>query len=161
MDYETANVMATAAHLSFGGDFRVGFVLTSTSKIFVIDIDSAAMPDGQWHPLVKKLRAILPLAAFEVSTSGTGLHGWGRYTGDEPEHGCVATMEGIKLELYTSGRFIALGDQTTVIGDAGADSTTELHQLIASYFPQWPPAASPSGPPRAVQSGPDQPRTQS
>src|SRR5579862_4632251 len=134
MSYEDAETTAAAARLTLGGDYRVGFVLTADSKLFTLDIDSAWMPDDQWHPLVNRLRAVLPLAALEVSASGTGLHCWGRYTGGEPEHGCVAIVEGIKIELYTSGRFFALGDQSSAIGNAGAESTADLHRLIATYF---------------------------
>ena len=135
MTYEAAAVAAASCSLKFNGDYRVGFVLTPQSKLFVLDIDGALTPDNQWHPLVGKLRAALPKAAVEVSSSYRGLHCWGRYEGPEPEHGCTAVLEGVKIELYTSGRFIALGDQTTAVGDASADCTTEFHHLIATYFP--------------------------
>ena len=135
MSFEMAEAMAIAACLTFGRNYRVGFVHAVESKLFTLDVDSAAMPDGQWHPLVRKLHALLPRAAFETSVSGTGGHFWGRYEGAEPEHACVANVDGLKIEFYTSGLPIALGDQTTAIGDAGADCTMELHQLIASYFP--------------------------
>jgi primase-polymerase (primpol)-like protein len=135
MSYEAAEESATSARSKLNGDYRVGFVLTSQSKIFVLDVDDALCPDNQWHPLVGKLRAALPRAGVEISSSGRGLHNWGRYEGSEPTHGCSAIVEGVKLELYTSGRFIALGEQSTAVGEAGADCTAELHHLIGNYFP--------------------------
>ena len=131
---------AAAAAAAMGDGYGVGFVHTVESKLFTLDIDGAAMPDGQWHPLVGKLVAMLPGVAWERSVSGTGLHGWGRYEGPEPTHGCGAIVEGIKIELYTSNRFFALGDQATAVGDAGTDCTVALHQLIAAHFPPKAPA---------------------
>jgi Family of unknown function (DUF5906) len=89
----------------------------------------------RWHPLVDKIRAALPRAGVELSVSREGLHNWGRYEGLEPSHAKVKIVEGIKIELYTSGKWFALGDQTTAVGDAGVDCTLELHQVIAQYFP--------------------------
>ena len=127
---ETAAVAAV-----MGDGYGVGFVHRSESKLFTLDIDGAAMPDGQWHPVVGKLAAMLPGAAWERSVSGSGLHAWGRYEGSEPKHSCGAIVEGIKIELYTSDRFFALGDQETSMGDASTDCTVALHQLIATHFP--------------------------
>jgi primase-polymerase (primpol)-like protein len=87
----------------------------------------------QWHPLVSKLRGALPQAGCELSVSQDGLHNWGRYEGPEPAHAKVKIVEGIKIELFTGVKWFALGDQAT--GDAGADQTVELHQVIAQYFP--------------------------
>ena len=136
MTYETAAAAAASARLKWNGDYRVGFVLTPECKLFVLDIDGALMPDRKWHPLVSKIRTALSKACVEVSVSNTGIHYWGRYEGPEPEHACTAYVEGIKIELYTSKRFIALGDQITAVGDAGADCTLELHEVIAQYFPE-------------------------
>jgi primase-polymerase (primpol)-like protein len=107
---------AVAATAKLGDGYGVGFVHSVESKLFTLDIDGAVMPDGQWHPLVGRLAAMLPGAAWERSVSGTGLHGWGRYEGPEPTHGCVAIVEGVKIELYTSNHFFALGDQETAMG---------------------------------------------
>jgi putative DNA primase/helicase len=108
--------------------------------------DSLAVPNAacsacggrgvnQWHPLAGKLRAALPQACAEISVSLEGLHQWGRYSGPEPEHAKVKIVEGIKTEIFTSGKWFALGDQSTAVGDAGADCTVELSQVIATYFP--------------------------
>jgi hypothetical protein len=91
--------------------------------------------DRKWHPLVDKLRAALPRAGVELSVSYEGLHNWGRYEGPEPQHAKVKVVEGIKIELFTSGKWFALGDQATAVGDAGADSTVDLARVIAQYFP--------------------------
>jgi primase-polymerase (primpol)-like protein len=135
MTYEAALVAASSACLKFCGDYRVGFVITPDTKLFVLDIDGALMPDRQWHPLVGKLRSALPRAGVELSVSQEGLHNWGRYEGPEPEHAKVKIVEGIKIELFTCGKWFALGDQGTAVGDAGADCTLELSQVIAQYFP--------------------------
>ena len=79
-----------------------------------------------WHPLVTKLRAALPQAGVELSVSFEGLHNWGRYEGPEPAHAKVKVVDGVKIELFTSGKWFALGDQTRAEGDAGADCSAEL-----------------------------------
>jgi Family of unknown function (DUF5906) len=88
----------------------------------------------KWHGLVDKLRLALPRAGVELSVSYEGLHNWGRYEGPEPDHAKVKVVEGVKIELYTSGKWFALGDQAGALGDAGADCTVELQRLIADYF---------------------------
>jgi Family of unknown function (DUF5906) len=90
--------------------------------------------DRKWHPLAGNLRAALPRAGFEFSVSYEGFHNWGRYEGPEPAHAKVKVVEGIKIELFTSGKWFALGDQSRAEGDAGADCTVELYQVIAEYF---------------------------
>ena len=86
-----------------------------------------------------QLRAALPRAGVELSVSYEGLHNWGCYQGPEPAHGSVKVIEGVKVELFTSSKWFALGDQNTAVGDASADCTLELAQVIATYFP---PAAA-------------------
>jgi primase-polymerase (primpol)-like protein len=118
-----------------GDDYAIGFVITPDTKVFCLDVDGALMPNGQWHPVASTLCTMLPGAAVERSISGKGLHIWGTYTGDEPAHGKRGLFSGIGLELYTSGRFIALGpDATGILG--ATDSTAALHQLIGAYFSQ-------------------------
>jgi putative DNA primase/helicase len=89
---------------------------------------------NKWHPLVDKLRLALPRAGVELSVSYEGLHNWGRYECPEPAHAKVKVVEGVKIELFTSGKWFALGDQAGALGDAGANCTVELQQVIAEYF---------------------------
>jgi putative DNA primase/helicase len=130
LSYENAQAIKSTI---FSGDgYGTGFVLTPDTKVFCLDIDGALMPNGQWSPLAQEVCAMLPGAAVEVSISGKGLHIWGTYTGDEPAHAKRAAANG---ELYTSGRFIALGNQSTAVGNAGTDCTVGLSHLIAAHFP--------------------------
>lgn len=105
-----------------------GFVFTSNDPFFCIDIDGAY--DGQWSALSSQLCGMFPSAAVEVSHSGRGLHVIGRYDGEEPDHACKNIPLGV--ELYTSGRFIALTGNGAR-GDAGA--VQDLSPLITQYFP--------------------------
>ncbi len=110
----------------------VGFVLTESDPFWCLDIDSCLV-DGGWSPLALELCAALPGAAVEVSTSGTGLHIWGR--GAVPRHGCKNTALGI--ELYHDKRFIALG-LPGAVGDAGTDCSDALAAVVGMYFPAPP-----------------------
>jgi primase-polymerase (primpol)-like protein len=134
MSYE--NAQAIKSMVLPGDGYGIGFVITADTKVFCLDVDGALMPNGQWHHVASALCAMLTGAAVEVSISGKGLHAWGLYVGDEPAHGSRAVVDGIGLELYTSGRFIALGNQSTAVGNAGTDCTDGLKAVIATYFPQ-------------------------
>lgn len=125
--------IAAATHATYarnGHPSGVGFVFTAHDPFFFHDIDECLTPDGQWSPLALSILARFPGAAVEVSQSGRGLHIFGRTA--PIEHGCKNTA--LHLELYTHSRFAALtGLQAQ--GDAGADCTAALHQLVADYFP--------------------------
>ena len=126
LSYENAQAIKSTI---FPGDgYGIGVTVTSDTKVFCLDIDGALMPNGQWSPLAQEVCAMLPGAAVEVSISGKGLHIWGAYTGDEPAHAKRAAANG--LELYTSGRFIALGNQNTAVGNAGTDSRPHFSGLL-------------------------------
>jgi primase-polymerase (primpol)-like protein len=76
---------------------------------------------------------MFPGAAIEVSQSGCGLHIWGSYSGNMPEHGCK--NEAFRIELYTENQFIALGRPESAQGDAAVDCTVGLQCAIVLYFP--------------------------
>lgn len=122
---------AIAAATIFGEPYGVGFVFTPSDPFFFLDIDGAW--DGkQWSELAQKLINSMQGCAVEVSQSNTGLHIFGTYQGDEPDHACKNIPLGI--ELYTSGRFCALtGINAT--GDASHNGTEQLNTLITDYFP--------------------------
>ncbi len=125
LDADTAVMTASL----LGGDYGVGFVFTSNDPFYCVDIDGAY--DGQqWSPLATQLCTDLTGAAVEVSHSGTGLHIIGSYSGDEPEHMCKNIQ--LHIELYTSGRFIALTG-TGVTGDASVVSDG-LGTVISQHF---------------------------
>lgn len=104
--------------------------LPNGRKLFALDIDKCR--DGTvWAPHARVFLDKLPGSGVEVSISCNGLHAYGTYSGERPQHGTKNKTYG--LELYTRLRFIActgLG----AIGDPLKDLTRELHALI-EYFP--------------------------
>lgn len=134
----------TFANASFlaeqlGPDYGIGFFFTPSDPFFFLDIDKCLEPCGtKWSPLANDIMARLPGAAVEISQSGRGLHLFGTYEGAAPDHACKNTP--LDIELYTSGRFVALTGAGTV-GSAGADCTINLAAVVAMYFA--PTAAAP------------------
>jgi primase-polymerase (primpol)-like protein len=144
LDYETA---ANVAGM-FGTGFGVGFVFTEADPFWFLDIDDCLQPDGTWSPLALAICGRLTGAAVEVSQSGHGLHIFG--SGTIPPHGCKNVPLG--LELYHTGRFVALGSGLT--GDARHDCTDALAAIVAEYFP---PSAASSATPSDWTDGPCEP----
>ena len=94
-----------------GPEYGIGFVFTENDPFFFLDIDNCLV-DGAWSDVANNIMAALPGAAVEVSQSRKGLHIFGTYTGERPEHSCKNTPLG--LELYTAERFVALTDFNTI-----------------------------------------------
>lgn len=109
----------------------VGFVFTEHDPFFFLDLDGCALPSGEWQPYVTTVTEQFPGAEIELSYSGRGLHVFGSYLGPAPTHGTRCSE--IHAELYTQGRFVALG--TNARGNARTDCTTPLRVLAARYFP--------------------------
>jgi hypothetical protein len=107
----------------------VGFVIDEADGFWFLDIDNCLTPTG-WSPLAVELCGRLAGAAVEVSQSGRGLHIIGR--GSVGDHACRNIILG--LELYTSGRFVALTG-TNAVGDVTADLTDAIRGVAAHYFP--------------------------
>jgi hypothetical protein len=122
LDYETAARMADMCGLG------LAFVFSDKDPFFFLDIDGAW--DGKnWSPVALELCSALSGCAVEVSYSGKGLHVFG--TGVAPgSHGCKNVPLG--LELYTTGRFVALTG-TGLIGDA-AFCPMPMAQVVQNYF---------------------------
>lgn len=129
----TDSAIAIAAATRLGDSYGIGFVLTPECKLFCLDIDNCLLPNNTWSQFAKELCNMFPDAAIEVSQSGKGLHIWGTYTGDMPNHGSKNVEHGI--ELYTEKRFIALGSPDGANGNVTTDCTMWLHHVIAAYFP--------------------------
>lgn len=110
---------------------RMGFVLTAEDPFFLLDIDDALQPDGQWSPVAVELCHRFAGCAVEVSQSGRGLHiiGTARHI---PAHGTDSKALG--SQLFSARRFVALTGAQAV-GDAGHDATDALAALIAEHFP--------------------------
>ena len=129
-DYETAYA---------AGAGKVGFVFTDNDPFWFLDIDDC-LTDTGWSPLALELCATLAGAAVEVSVSGRGLHLFG--TGLVPSHATKNTN--LKLELYTSKRFVALGGNEGVVGNAMTDCTGGITTVVAKYFPKTTDDVSPT-----------------
>lgn len=114
----------------FGDDYGVGFVFTDDDPFFFVDIDGC-LEGAQWSLLSTQLCASFSGAAVEVSHSRRGLHIIGKYDGDEPDHGCKNIP--LHLELYTSGRFVALTG-AGIAGDAGTSHNEALATVTNQYF---------------------------
>lgn len=124
-----ACALAMAPQWDRGHGAGAGFVFTDADPYFFKDIDHA-WNGAAWSPLAIELCSRLAGCAIEVSHSGTGLHIIGRTA--KLEHGCRNTPLG--LELYTSGRFVALtGINAT--GSCEADATAALASIAAQFFP--------------------------
>lgn len=118
-----------------GPGHGLGFLFTEQDPFFFVDLDKCLQPDGtSWSPVALDILGRLPGAAVEVSQSGQGLHVFG--VGTPPDHGCKNVPLG--LELYTSGRFVALTG-TNAVGSAATDCSATLPGLVASYFPAAKP----------------------
>jgi hypothetical protein len=108
--------------------YRVGFVLTADDPFYCIDLDNCRVGDG-WSEVANTVMSMVPGAAIEVSQSLSGLHIFGKYAGEPPSHSCKNTALG--LEMYTSGRFIALTG-INAVGDCNVVS--DLSTVVGAYF---------------------------
>jgi hypothetical protein len=111
---------------------NVGFVFTVNDPFFFVDIDGCKGADNQWTPLALNICEQFRGCAVEVSQSGQGLHIFGTYPGDPGPH--RNREKELGLELYTSRRFVALGQQGGEIGDAGAVAGRQLGAFIRTYM---------------------------
>jgi hypothetical protein len=128
-DFETA---AAAARLWGGApNFGVGFCFTRECGYWFLDLDSCALPNGEWSTLAQQMvLQAFPGAAVEVSVSGKGLHLFGR--GEPPPHS--NRNKGYSAEFYTADRFCALSG-TSLAGNCDTDHTAALAWLVPTYFP--------------------------
>lgn len=121
----------------YGREYGVGvviseqIVLKNGLRLFCLDLDKCR--DGnQWLPHAASFCARFPGALLECSVSGNGLHVFGCYAGDRPDHGVKNRTYG--MELYTRLRFIATTGALAQ-GSALVDHTKALHQLAVEFFP--------------------------
>lgn len=135
-----------------GADHGVGFVFTAADPFVFADLDGCLQADSTWSPVAVELCTRLSGAAVEVSQSGRGLHIIGSAIA-VPPHGCKNLAHG--LELYHEGRFVALTG-THAAGNAEADLTIPLIDMIDQYFPPTATASAPivADGPRADYCGP-------
>jgi hypothetical protein len=110
-------------------EFGIGFVLTESDDLGVIDIDDALQEDGTWKPHVDELRRAMPGAVEELSQSGRGVHLWFR-SAKMPEH--AKKNIDLHIECYTSGRYMLLGSNPKGML---ADDCPGAPEVVARYFP--------------------------
>ena len=112
----------------FGLD-GVGRVFSCENKEFFLDIDHGVDKKGRWKPEALAQMRVCRGMESELSQSRTGLHFFGPYEGEAPEHSC----RGENLELYHTGRYAAL----TGVGIRQTKPTYQTHTfqaLVKEYF---------------------------
>ncbi len=105
---------AEAAYLD-GDRTGIGFVLDGTGDLAGVDIDACRDADtGTVDPAALALLDGMGAAYIEVSPSGTGLRAFGY--APPLDTGCAGTLDGLKLELYSKGRYLTLTGQPIKAG---------------------------------------------
>lgn len=110
----------------------VGFVLTDGDPYFCLDVDDAKDAAGNWDQRALDLLAMFPGAFSELSVSGNGFHVWGRadILALGPRRKKFVLPSGLKIEVYTDKRFIALGPNSN-----GGNPDLDWTALLASIVP--------------------------
>lgn len=101
----------------------LGFALGG--GIGCIDLDGAISDDGFLEKWAKRILAKTPDTFIEISQSGQGLHIWG-FLPEGP--GRNLRSKGLPVEIYSTGRFIALGSQEW---RKSSPELAPLHGLVA------------------------------
>jgi hypothetical protein len=121
----------------YGPSYGVGVIISEQitfangTRLFCLDLDKCR--DGaQWLPHAVSFCSRFPGALVEASVSGNGLHVFGCYRGERPEHG--VKNKNYRMELYTRLRFIAVTGYGAH-GDALTDHTAALQALAREFFP--------------------------
>jgi hypothetical protein len=102
---------ADAAY-SEGGRTGIGIVLDGDGLVGV-DIDHCVV-DGTPDPAAIALLGNLGAGYVEISPSGTGLRAFGY--ADDLEKGCKGKLDGMDVELYSSGRYLTVTGSTIQAG---------------------------------------------
>jgi primase-polymerase (primpol)-like protein/predicted nucleic acid-binding Zn ribbon protein len=98
---------AAAAKASAGEG--VGFVLTASDRIVVVDLDHA-VEGGRVLPWAQRIVDALPATYMERGRSGTGLHLW--FRGEVPAGRRIRRDE-LAVEVYSDRRYIIVGDRVS------------------------------------------------
>lgn len=112
---------------------KVGFVLTANDPYFCVDLDDSFV-DGAWSQHCINVSSWFPGAYQEVSFSGTGLHIFGICNGELPQHRKKSRPGEPKIELYTTGRFMAFSENGAT-GNYNIDLTDNLKRFIEAVLP--------------------------
>lgn len=122
LSHESATAMATALGMS------VGFVFTKDDPYWFLDIDDCLV-EGKWSDTAQYFCQMFAGAAIEVSTSGTGLHIFGR--GIPPEHRTRNSQ--YHLEFYSHNRSVLLTGNGWM-GSVEWDGSHLLPWLVENFF---------------------------
>lgn len=121
----------------YGQGYGVGVIISehltlpNGLRLFCLDIDKCR--DGsRWLPHAINFCGRFPGALIETSVSGNGLHVFGCYSGERPDHG--VKNRDYRMELYTRLRFIAVTGYGAQ-GDALTDHTVTLRKIASEFFP--------------------------
>ncbi|MFJ6073696.1 bifunctional DNA primase/polymerase [Streptomyces sp. NPDC093065] len=98
----------TAASKASAGE-GIGFVLTASDGIVVVDLDHA-VEDGRLLPWAQAIVDELPPTYMERGRSGTGLHLW--FRGQVPAGRRIRRGE-IAIEVYSDRRYMIVGDRVS------------------------------------------------
>lgn len=123
------SVLATLVAQQQEQRYTLGFYLTAATGYWFLDLDKCIDAAGVVSPAALSICQAFPGAAWEHSTSGRGLHVFGR--GSVPPHGTMHNP--LQLEFYTHGRGIAFG-WGDVYGSIDTDHTAAVQWLVDSYF---------------------------
>jgi P4 family phage/plasmid primase-like protien len=118
---------------SDGFTYTLGFMLTASTGYWFLDIDKC-VSNAQLSKLATDLCASFPGAAWEWSSSGNGLHIFGR--GVIPKHRMKDRFKPrLNLEFYSDKRGIAFGLTGDMWGNADTDHSGAVEWLVNNYFP--------------------------
>lgn len=109
-----------------GGGAPLGFVLNGDG-IVCVDLDHC-VTDGALAPWAAAILASCPSTYTEVSSSGTGLHIWGYGSVDKGRR--IRHADGAHIEVYGTGRYIALGTRHASAPLELADLTEVIDSLL-------------------------------
>ena len=139
---------AAAAAQRWGAGHGVGFCFTEAAGFWFVDLDSCYAA-GAWSPLAQQVCSIFAGACVEVSSSGNGLHVFGR--GPVPAHASKNAEH--HAELYHTDRFVAVSG-LNLVGDCNTDHTAAVSWFAQTYFPPRETHHAPDDGPRADWNGP-------
>jgi primase-polymerase (primpol)-like protein len=105
----------------------LGYVLADGDGVVCLDLDHCLDGD-QLAPWAARILDACPPTYTEVSPSGTGLHIWGR--GHIARGRRIRRTDGACIEVYGSGRYIALGERYGQAPLVLADLTEVVDSLI-------------------------------
>ncbi|PZU18315.1 MAG: hypothetical protein DI591_00100 [Citromicrobium sp.] len=134
----------------------IGFVFSEDDPFVFVDLDDCRDPStGAYSDHARQIVAALP-GAWEVSQSGSGLHGVGLADGARlaGKRRKWTDDAGHKHECYTADRFMAIGG-----GGWTGEPSTDWTESLAAWIPDGTPANDTDGPewidaPRPDYSGP-------